>query len=176
MYGCYYYYFLLFDIRKAWYSCLYHKWIWFLSNGIFCLCVLLMYVLFIGLANICCSIFTCIIAKWFQFARVRVSTNQIREKAKGFFTYLYVNFILNDLVFYPISKILLWVWIYTAFLDCNLPCMDLVFSAYAGITNGHFCFLSTRYDQRLLLHGQQYIELYRPFPSSGCVRFLTRTY
>ncbi|XP_065636640.1 enoyl-CoA hydratase 2, peroxisomal isoform X2 [Quercus suber] len=29
----------------------------------------------------------------------------------------------------------------------------------------NFC----RYDQRLLLHGQQYIELYRPFPSSGCI-------
>ncbi|KAK3038876.1 hypothetical protein RJ639_028598 [Escallonia herrerae] len=28
------------------------------------------------------------------------------------------------------------------------------------------------YDPRLLLHGQQYIEIYRPLPSSCCVRFL----
>ncbi|CAM8919069.1 unnamed protein product [Rhodiola kirilowii] len=26
------------------------------------------------------------------------------------------------------------------------------------------------YDPRLLLHGQQYIEIYRPFPSSGCIQ------
>ena len=64
--------------------------------------------------------------------------------------------------------LLFWIVIFLVWI--------LVFSAYAGITNGHFWFLSTRYDQSLLLHGQQYIELYRPFPSSGCVRLLTRTY
>ncbi|XP_008781243.1 enoyl-CoA hydratase 2, peroxisomal [Phoenix dactylifera] len=26
-----------------------------------------------------------------------------------------------------------------------------------------------QFDQRLLLHGQQYMEIYRPFPSSGCI-------
>ncbi|KAF9621478.1 hypothetical protein IFM89_021782 [Coptis chinensis] len=28
-----------------------------------------------------------------------------------------------------------------------------------------------KYDPRLLLHGQQYIEIYKPFPSSACVSF-----
>lgn len=27
-----------------------------------------------------------------------------------------------------------------------------------------------QYDTRLLLHGQQYIEIYKPFPSSGCIK------
>lgn len=27
-----------------------------------------------------------------------------------------------------------------------------------------------QYDPRLLLHGQQYIEIYKPFPSSGCIQ------
>ncbi|GFS31904.1 enoyl-CoA hydratase 2 [Actinidia rufa] len=27
-----------------------------------------------------------------------------------------------------------------------------------------------QFDQRLLLHGQQFIEIYKPFPSSGCIQ------
>ncbi|KAK7842002.1 enoyl-coa hydratase 2 [Quercus suber] len=48
-----------------------------------------------------------------------------------------------------------------------LPTFAALFSL-ASMPNG-FNLPGLEYDQRLLLHGQQYIELYRPFPSSGCI-------
>ncbi|KAG2692881.1 hypothetical protein I3760_08G072500 [Carya illinoinensis] len=48
-----------------------------------------------------------------------------------------------------------------------LPTFAALFSL-ASALNG-FNLPGLQYDPRLLLHGQQYIELYRPFPSSGCI-------
>ncbi|XP_050267828.1 enoyl-CoA hydratase 2, peroxisomal [Quercus robur] len=48
-----------------------------------------------------------------------------------------------------------------------LPTFAALFSL-ASLPNG-FNLPGLEYDRRLLLHGQQYIELYRPFPSSACI-------
>ncbi|GMY28143.1 enoyl-CoA hydratase 2, peroxisomal [Fagus crenata] len=48
-----------------------------------------------------------------------------------------------------------------------VPTFAAVFSL-ASLPNG-FHMPGLEYDPRLLLHGQQYIELYQPFPSSGCI-------
>lgn len=36
-------------------------------------------------------------------------------------------------------------------------------------------FIATRYDPRLLLHGQQYIEIYKPLPTNASVRPITKS-
>ncbi|KAB1201725.1 Enoyl-CoA hydratase 2, peroxisomal [Morella rubra] len=49
-----------------------------------------------------------------------------------------------------------------------LPTFAALFSQ-SSMPNGLISLPGLQYDPRLLLHGQQYIELYRPFPASGCI-------
>ncbi|XP_057469172.1 enoyl-CoA hydratase 2, peroxisomal-like [Actinidia eriantha] len=49
-----------------------------------------------------------------------------------------------------------------------LPTLAALFSL--GYTSELAHLPGLQYDPRLLLHGQQYIEIYKPFPSSGCIQ------
>ncbi|KAJ6736473.1 PEROXISOMAL MULTIFUNCTIONAL ENZYME TYPE 2 [Salix viminalis] len=49
-----------------------------------------------------------------------------------------------------------------------LPTFSALFSL-GSLTNGSIDLPGLQYDPRLLLHGQQYIQIYKPFPSSASV-------
>lgn len=59
-----------------------------------------------------------------------------------------------------------------SFITVSTPAR-LIKSLLYDIRWGFCIFNATRYDPRLLLHGQQYIEIYKPLPSCGRVRLLS---